>query len=134
MNRQILQNYMEEFNLSQSELARRSGVSQPTISSYLSGLTELKEENIEKLERVMGSYGKLVYLLTIRKDGIVKYCHSYSKDIAPETIYWLSPGDERMSVPYGFRSYKQAEWLYHQWKNLTGNKDWRFDVLERSLT
>lgn len=133
MNRQILKKYMEEFNLSQSELARRSGVSQPTISTYLSGVSELNEESIEKLEKTMGSYGKLVYLLTIHKDGMVKYCHSYSRDIAPETIYWLSPDDERMSIPYGFRSFKQAEWFFWQWKKLTGNTGWRFEVLERSV-
>ena len=133
MNRQILKKYMDEFSLSQSELARRSGVSQPTISTYLSGVSELNEENIEKIEKVMGSYGELVYLLTIQKDGMVKYCHSYSRDIAPETIYWMSPDDERMSIPYGFRSFKQAEWMFWQWKKLTGNTGWRFEVLERSI-
>ena len=133
MTRQSLKRYMEEFSLSQNELSRRSGVSQPTISNFLSGVSELNAENTEKLEKVMGNYGKLVYLLTIHKDGMVKYCHSYSKDIAPETIYWMSPDDERMSIPYGFRSFKQAEFFFWQWKKLTGNTGWRFEVLERSV-
>ena len=133
MTRQSLKKYMEEFSLSQNELSRRSGVSQPTISNFLSGVSELNENNTEKIEKVMGNYGKLVYLLTIHKDGIVKYCHSYSKDIAPETIYWMSPDDERMSIPYGFRSFKQAEWMFWQWKKLTGKTGWRFEVLERSV-
>lgn len=133
MTRQTLRRYMEEFSLSQNELSRRSGVSQPTISNFLSGVSELNEDNTEKLEKVMGSYGKLVYLLTIQKDGQVKYCHSYSKDIAPETIYWMGADDERMSIPYGFRSFKQAEWMFWQWKKLTGKTGWRFEVLERSV-
>lgn len=133
MTRQSLKRYMEEFSLSQNELSRRSGVSQPTISNFLSGVSELNAENTEKIEKVMGNYGKLVYLLTIHKDGMVKYCHSYSKDIAPETIYWMSPDDERMSIPYGFRSFKQAEFFFWQWKKLTGNTGWRFEVLERSV-
>lgn len=133
MTRQSLKKYMEEFSLSQNELSRRSGVSQPTISNFLSGVSELNENNTEKIEKVMGNYGELVYLLTIHKDGIVKYCHSYSKDISPETIYWMSPDDERMSIPYGFRSFKQAEWMFWQWKKLTGKTGWRFEVLERSV-
>ena len=133
MTRQSLKRYMEEFNLSQNELSRRSGVSQPTISNFLSGVSELNADNTEKIEKIMGNYGKLVYLLTIHKDGMVKYCHSYSKDIAPETIYWMSPDDERMSIPYGFRSFKQAEFFFWQWKKLTGITGWRFEVLERSV-
>ena len=133
MTRQSLKRYMEEFSLSQNELSRRSGVSQPTISNFLSGVSELNADNTEKIEKVMGNYGKLVYLLTIHKDGMVKYCHSYSKDISPETIYWMSPDDERMSIPYGFRSFKQAEWMFWQWKKLTGKTGWRFEVLERSV-
>ena len=48
MTRQSLKRYMEEFSLSQNELSRRSGVSQPTISNFLSGVSELNADNTEK--------------------------------------------------------------------------------------
>ena len=63
----------------------------------------------------------------------MKYCHSYSPVASPETIYWADERDERMSIPYGFRSFAQAEWFFWQWKNRTGAEGWRYIITEEAV-
>lgn len=87
----------------------------------------------------MGEFERLVdgyvrknskYVLSIHRDGVTKYCCSYTADAQPDTIYWISPDDDRMACPFGFRSYKQAEWMYWQWANRVGQSGWHFEVEE----
>lgn len=88
----------------------------------------------------MGDFERLVdgyirknstkFILSIHRDGVTKYCCSYTAEAQPETIYWISPDDDRMACPFAFWSYKQAEWMFHQWRTRTGQDGWRFEIEE----
>lgn len=51
---EILRQVMRETHTSQSELARLSGVHQPSISQFLSGRVELSDEQLDRLLSCMG--------------------------------------------------------------------------------
>lgn len=75
-----------------------------------------------------------VYILSIESDGIIKYAHSYSGNMTVDTIYFADADDDKMSVPYGFRSYKQAEAIYWDWaKRRDDGKKWYFHIEEIEL-
>lgn len=72
-----------------------------------------------------------VFHLSIERDGVIKYCHSYTPNITTvDTLYFLDADDDKMSVPYGFRSFKQAEWAFWNWSKLTGQDGWYFHIEE----
>lgn len=70
------------------------------------------------------------YTMSIHRDGVTKYCCSYVPNAEPETIYWISPDDDRMAVPYAFNSYKKAEWMFWQWSKRTEQTGWKFEITE----
>lgn len=55
---QILQSWMESAGISQNELARRTGVNQPTIARIFSG--QSKDPRVDNLERLCRPFGKTV--------------------------------------------------------------------------
>lgn len=130
--RDRVKNYMTHNGLSQSEMAQMANTSQPTISQFLNGIHDIRKETRINLESIVYPK-KLVYTLSIERDGVVKYCYSYSPEISPETIYWDSAENDRMSLPFGFRSHKQAEWLFWQWKNRSGQEGWHFNIKEVAI-
>jgi len=49
-----LRQYLDDESVSQTELARRLGVKQPTVWEWLNGESSPSAENLQKLSRVTG--------------------------------------------------------------------------------
>lgn len=120
--------YCDAHNLTMCAFAEKAKVSQGTISKL--GKGGVSSRTVALIRMAMSEYKPKKYILRIEKDGVVKYCHSYSPEITPQTMYWASADDDRMSIPYPFGSYKFAEYMFWQFKNGTGQKGWYFTITE----
>lgn len=120
--------YCDAHNLTMCAFAEKAKVSPTTVSRL--DKDGVSSRTVALIRMAMTEYKPKKFILSIKKDGVVKYCHSYSTEITPQTMYWASADDDRMSIPYMFPSFKFAEWMFWQWKNFTGQKGWYFDIKE----
>lgn len=120
--------YCEANNMTMGAFATKAKVAESTISKLDKG--GVSSRTVALVKQAMSNYRPKKYIMSIERDGVVKYCHSYSQEIALQTMYWQSADDDKMSVPYVFSSFKFAEALFWNWKNLTGNKGWHFNIRE----
>lgn len=147
----VLRYFMKDNNMTTTDMADASDVSDIVIRNLLTNDPgRVSTDSIKRVLKVMGVseeevtivkpsvrsevrsavQSSLKYILSIHKDGATKYCCSYSPEITVDTIYWSSPTDDRMACPYGFRSYKQATWAFHAWKERVGAVGWRYEITE----
>lgn len=76
--------YCEANNMTMGAFATKAKVAESTISKLDKG--GVSSRTVALVKQAMSNYRPKKYIMSIERDGVVKYCHSYSQEIALQII------------------------------------------------
>jgi transcriptional regulator with XRE-family HTH domain len=134
----ILKAVMRDTGTTQSELSRLSGIHQPSISQFLSGRTDLSDEQLDRLLSCMG------YRLHVSRQAIIPNLtrserrswalhRQLAKQLTPTTLtHWLPTIEHNLhTLKVGARGQPHTRNV-QRWESLTNRAD--MPGLHRVLT